>query len=238
MHTEIVTKSISLLGGKVCVADAVYDAEILEDLYSVLSQVFVPPSTFYVPNSLLKSESESIDHLAAHLPRALCMFLHLHLTSLSRRLSIKDSAEGGWEIWSRVSTRNSPSFGYLHIDNDELMRSQSGRVVSPDYGSILYIGPGAELDGGETAFIDPAAVNAGQIFRVLNPEDFAYQPFEYVKPVVGRLVTFDGGVPHAVMWTKGQGTKPRITFLANYWKTRISSVPSGVCAVSGIESKV
>lgn len=238
MHAEIVTQAMSLLGGKVRVADAVYDAELLEDLYSVLSQVFVPPSTFYVPNSLLKSESECVDHLAAHLPRALCMFLHLHLTGLRRGLSIEDSADGGWEIWSRVSTSNSPSFGYLHVDNDELMRAQSGRVASPDYGSVLYIGPGADLAGGETAFIDPAVVDASQLFTALHPEDFASQPFEYVRPVVGRLATFDGGVPHAVMWTKGHGKKPRITFLANYWKTRISSVPSGVCAVSGIEGKV
>lgn len=233
MHSKVDTQAISLLGGKVRVADAVYDAELLEDLYNVLSQVFVPPSTFYVPNSLLKSESECIDHLAGHIPRALCMFLHLHLTSLSRWLSIEDCAEGGWEIWSRVSTCNSPSFGYLHVDNDELMRTRSGSLVSPNYGSILYVGPGAELDGGETAFIDPANVNAGQLFTALHPEGFTAQPFEYVKPVIGRLVIFDGKIPHAVMWTKGQGARPRITFLANYWNTRISSVPLGVCASGG-----
>jgi hypothetical protein len=227
MHAELDTHEISLLGGKVRVADAVYDAELLEDLYSVLSQVLVPPSTVYVTNTLLKTKSECLDYLADYIPRALCMFLHLHLTNLSKRLSIEDHAEGGWEVWSRVSTCNSPSFGYLHVDNDELMRTRSGRLVSPHYGSILYVGPGAELSGGETAFIDPAAVNANQLFSALHPEDFAAQPFEYVKPIVGRLVVFDGEVPHAVMWTKGQWKGPRITFLANYWKTRISSLTPG-----------
>ena len=232
MDAEIDAPEISLLDGRVRIMDAFYGTDLLEDLYNVLCQIFLPPSTFYISNSLLKRESECVRQLADYIPRPLGMFVHLHLNNLRSRLSIEEDAPGGWEVWSRVSTSNSPSFGYLHVDNDELMRSRFGRLISPDYGSILYVGPRSEIYGGETAFIDPAAITADQLFSKRQPEDFSAVPFIFVKPIVGRLAVFDGKLPHAVMWTKGRAAQPRITLLANYWKNRILSVPHGVCSVT------
>ncbi len=216
------------LGGKLHFLDGVYDKEVMASLYIALNHVPLLPSALFISNRLLRAESKCVDELSKRLPPAIAIFITRHLKRLRAQLRVDRNAGGGWEVWSRVSTVKSPSFGYLHVDNDELHRVRTNETLCPVYGSILYVGPRYSNGGGETAFIDPGELGGARLFEHGDKKMFSALPFVLVCPVPGRLVTFDGSIPHAVMWTSGETDSPRVTLLANYWSRRISSVPSGV----------
>ncbi|WP_155931351.1 hypothetical protein [Pseudomonas aeruginosa] len=217
--------------------ESLYDLDLLEALHTVLQHVWLPPSTFFVANELIAANkvSEALDD---YIPKPLSSFFEGHLRKLMENLAITPDSEGGWEIWSRVSGADSPSFGYLHVDNDESLRAKEGKLLAPLYGTILYVGPREGVEGGETAFLTENAPHVmGNVFTKLSKEDFSSSVFSLVSPRAGRLTIFRGHVPHAIMWAKIDSGKPRVTLLANYWRERISSVPHGVCAISPNEYK-
>lgn len=214
-----------------------HPSDLIEDLYVVLNHVFVPPSTFYVEHKMISNQSACIE-LEQYFPKALALFIERHLFKLGRTLKIPKDASGGWEFWSRVSTNGSPSFGYLHVDNDEYLRSKSCKLVTPIYGSILYLGPAQGMEGGETAFLIVNGDKAGlSFFSTLSKSKFTVPEFTLIPPTAGLVATFDGSTPHAVMWAKLDPAFPRVTFLANYWNKRLSSVPTGICTMTPSEFK-
>lgn len=223
------TKS-SLMNGAISLEEGFYSLELLDDLYTILLNFYLPPSTYFIEQRLLYNETEYERQLEKYLPKAFAMFMALHLKKLSDELGIEKQDNGGWEIWARVTTTNSPSFGYLHVDNDELLRRSIGVIKHPIYGSILYVSPVDNLGGGETAFLNKKENFNGDLFGCLDKEHFTSPNYIFVAPETGRLITFSGDLPHAVMWTHKKRIHPRVTLLANYWPARISSVPNGVCA--------
>lgn len=217
--------------------ESLYDSELLAPLYIILQHIFLPPSTFFVSNQLIAANKVS-EQLEEYLPRALSVFFESHLNILKQLLKVAPDIDGGWEIWSRVSGVDSPSYGYLHIDNDECLRIKDGVLQTPLYGSILYAGPNKNIEGGETAFLTSRATGIqGRLFSKLSEEEFSSPPFRLISSRAGRLVLFSGNIPHAVMWARIEPDAPRVTLLANYWKTRISSVPNGVCTMKPDEYK-
>lgn len=212
-----------------------HEIELLDDLYVVLNHVFLPPSTFFVDNKLIHNKKAAAA-LEKYIPGPIAVFIERHLSKLAEFLKIDTKASGGWEFWSRVSTINSPSFGYLHIDNDELLRVQSGELMTPVYGSILYVGPKHGMEGGETAFLTTSNARIDSyIFTSLLEHEYSTPPFTFIEPNTGRLVVFAGNLPHAVMRIRPETALPRVTFLANYWERRLSSVSDGVCSMTPME---
>lgn len=223
-------QSSTFLNRGVKVVEEFHSLSLLDDLYDVLLNLYIPPSTYFIEQRLLFEDSCFYKEMEAHMPKAMAMFVSVHLKKLSAELGIDEESCGGWEIWARITTKNSPSFGYLHVDNDELLRYTHGIIKFPLYGSILYVSPADKMGGGETVFLEEQKDDfTEKMFRVLNFTDFVSPPFVFISSIPGRLVIFPGNIPHAVMWTNKDKLEPRVTFLANYWPTRISSVPVGVC---------
>ncbi|VXC39690.1 conserved hypothetical protein [Pseudomonas sp. 9AZ] len=225
------------MGTEIRILDFYYDAELMEALHEVFQFIWFPPSTFFISNNLIAAGKVS-EALEAYVPKQLSTFLARHLDSLTASLQINLDADGGWELWSRVSGVNSPSFGYLHIDNDELLRSKDGTIFTPVHGTVLYVGPNQGIEGGETAFwVSEKPCPQDHIFTNLPKDEFLPPEFKLVSPRAGRLVVFRGSIPHAVIWANTTPANPRVTLLANYWNARISSVPHGVCSMSPGEYK-
>ncbi len=137
------------------------------------------------------------------------------------------AAAHGFEIWTSHVGKVEEPHSYVHIDNDEALRSQTGRVRPPLMGSVLYLGPAAGLAGGETYFIhDAEAVALGPVFRFFDwAELSALGPGIHVtRPVPGRLATFAGHMPHGqAPVTQVDSGAPRVVFLANIWDAPIGS---------------
>jgi hypothetical protein len=216
----------------ITVCNGLYEGDMMEYLYIILRHMFLPPSTFFIEQRLMLDNERYHRKLTEFLPAPFAKFLSLHLANISTKLNLSPNDNGGWEVWSRVSMPNSPSFGYLHVDNDEYRRSRFGKTVSPAYGSVLYVGPQHGISGGETAFLVRPESAKYQMFTAHARKTFSSPSFKLVSPKCGRLVIFPGSLPHAVLWTKSNAMLPRVTLLANFWERRISSVPRGVCSLA------
>ena len=207
-------------------------------LYEVLKHSYLPPSVFFISCTFLRS-GKARAKMEAYLPSPLATFLEMHLTNLLALVPITiRSAAKGFEVWTGITVNSSRSYGYLHVDNDEWLRTTKGQLRSPLKGSVLYVGPNKGMSGGATIFLPSSkGQNALPIFT--HHSEKALRGFKgaiEVKPIPGRLVIFPGEVPHAVMTAKLAGNEsPRITLLANLWGQRITSVSSGICSMTSVE---
>lgn len=220
------------------VVDRFHSKALMSSLYDVLKHSYLPPSLFFIPCTLLAS-GKAREKMKEYLPSPLATFLEMHLTKLLALVPTTTfSTAKGFEVWTGITVNNSRSYGYLHVDNDEWLRTTKGKLRSPLMGSVLYVGPQKGMIGGSTMFI-PILSSRTTLPIFTHHTDKALKEFEgaiEVKAIPGRLVTFPGKMPHAVLTAELAGSEsPRITVLANLWEQRIASVSRGICAMTSIE---
>lgn len=177
-------------------------------VYDVFARTAVPPSSFWARGD--DAVRNSIDGLAPELAHffgnlAQVVFSHLGL----------DPTQHEVECWSNRAYRVGPRVE-LHVDNDETARASTGVVTTPQHGAIYYVG-GAEGVGG-TWFRppltevdqDPDLFQRPEFARVIERDGVA------VSFVPGRLIVFDGRMPHCPMPFAPVG-RPRVALLCNIW---------------------
>lgn len=224
--------------GCIKIFDRFYSRELMSSLYQVLKHSYLPPSVFFVPCAYLKLR-KARSKMEEYLPSPLASFLEMHLTKLLALVPPRMRLAGkGFEVWTGVTVNKSRSYRYLHVDNDEWLRTTKGKLISPLSGSILYVGPKKGMSGGSTIFLaSQKSPNELPIFT--HHSEQALRQFKgaiEVTPIPGRFVLFPGEVPHAVLTaTLAENESPRITVLANLWGKRITSVPNGICSMTSIE---
>lgn len=206
--------------------------------YAALCRGTIPSSLLYIETDLLHSPGAA-HQIDAFLPAALAAFVVDHLRKLHRSAPPAVMTQThGFELWSTRPQRSTTGQIYLHVDCDEQLRKQSGAVRAPMLGSILYVGPGTGLIGGETAFVEDARLLARYApfgfhdWRTLAAE----RGVKSVIPAPGKLVVFDGAQAHGqAPVVDHPGGHPRVALLANFWDRRIGPVPAGLCAITADE---
>lgn len=177
-------------------------------VYDVFARTVVPPSSVWVRGD--DAVRSSIDGMAPELGHFFgtltqVVFSHVGL----------DPTDHEVECWSNRS-HTVGSQVELHVDNDEAARASSGVVRTPLYGAIYYVG-GADAVGG-TWFRppltevdqDPDLFQRPEFARVIERDGMA------VSFVPGRLIVFDGRMPHCVM-PFAPVRRPRVALLCNIW---------------------
>jgi len=221
------------------ILDDLVPQQRVAEAYMIFRELPILPGLFYVSLDQMTDEG-AVSLLADYLPRSAADFLITHLQLLIEH-SPAEALNGadGFEFWvgNKVRTENS---AFLHVDNDEYLRHGTGEVRCPIMGSIFHFGPARDLRGGETLFdLSPSDCGGSERQRRL----FTWEPWDSVMvhavaPILvpqrsGRLILFRGDLPHAVAPIhECPAHEPRVTLLANLWKRRISSVTSGVAALS------
>jgi hypothetical protein len=197
-------------------------------LYPILCRAPVSSAWLYLSLATLESE-QAVDALSKHLFPPLALFAIAFLRELRSLTEVQNLKGGhGFEIFSTVATTESlSSAGYLHVDNDEDMRLRHNTLRTPLLGSILHVGPREGLVGGETIFLtqDLPARSQVPLFRKHEWEELVrLDGATVVSQRAGRLILFDGRLPHAVAPILAHPPdQPRVTFLANLWDRPISS---------------
>jgi hypothetical protein len=105
----------------------------------------------------------------------------------------------GIELWTHILGPNEKDNGLdWHIDKDEKLYEETGKIKTPLYGSIFYCHQ-------EINLID----NMGMLELGTPPE------IERIKPLPNRLVIFKSNTPHRV--TPGTQSSPRRSIISNLW---------------------
>lgn len=217
---------------KIEIYDDIYDLDTMASLYDVAKHVLMPPSTFYL--SFQDYLNGGRQELSNYFPRQFIDFLFLHIENIINKSSMKFEPDYGFEIWIGNSGKNSKSSGYLHVDNDEFLRVKTNIIETPLIGTILYITPNTYITDGETLFVTESLESSISLFEEHDKNVLLeIRGAKLVKPISGRLVIFDGEMPHAVMpFILNDHYNSRINLLINVWKQRISSVPNGVTYIN------
>ncbi len=177
-------------------------------VYDVFARTVVPPSSFWARGADVVSGS--IDGMRPELAH----FFGTLTREVFSQLRL-DPADHEVECWSnRASSVGSRV--ELHVDNDEAARASSGVVTTPQHGAIYDVG-GADEVGGTWFGLplnevdqDPDLFQQPEFARVIERDGVAV-PF-----VPGRLVVFDGRMPHCVV-PFGPVQRPRVALLCNIW---------------------
>lgn len=105
----------------------------------------------------------------------------------------------GIELWTHILGPNEKDNGLdWHIDKDEKLYEETGKIKTPLYGSIFYCHQ-------EINLID----DMGMLELGTPPE------IERIKPLPNRLVIFKSNTPHRV--TLGTQSSPRRSIISNLW---------------------
>jgi hypothetical protein len=105
----------------------------------------------------------------------------------------------GIELWTHILGPNEKDNGLdWHIDKDEKLYEETGKIKTPLYGSIFYCHQ-------EINLID----DMGMLELGTPPE------IERIKPLPNRLVIFKSNTPHRV--TPGTQSSPRRSIISNLW---------------------
>jgi hypothetical protein len=212
--------------------DDLFKPYVVSAAYDVCMNTFIPPALFYVSIRSLLAKQES--PLTPYFGGALSHFIFQYLTTLHEMMSAHFDVLGkGFEFWLGISGKENKNTAYLHVDNDELLRSRGGYLRSPLVGSILYLGCPRACAGGETLFLNPRKRHPS-LFRSYESSLLSSIPgAKVVDPSKGRLVLFAGDTPHAMLpITRATNTMPRVVLLANLWPRRILSVQRGVSGLT------
>lgn len=211
---------------KICIFENVLPTALVEKAYEILQAQGIAAGTVYLPVEYISHEEQLLSKLSSCVAEPAAAVLATYCTSLYRCATrVFDQQLDGLEIWTNRSIKCDPSV-WLHVDNDERHRKETGELKHPLFGSVLHVGPMVGMRGGETFFClsdEPKVDNI--IFRTL--------PWDLVSTVVmgsgmavpfraGRTIIFDGRLPHCVApFTFEHEHKPRLTLLVNGWLNRI-----------------
>jgi hypothetical protein len=198
----------------------------LKSAGTAISPVFVEPS-------------DPAARLAGVLPAPIALLFARYLERIhSEATALGYQPAAILELWTVLARALGPKV-FLHIDNDEEVRSSTGEVVTPEFATILYLGPDGDFTGGETLIghEEPSEeVRSEVLFKKVPAEqvrDAVGPNATVVPPQRGRACIFRGSLPHSIMPFDEHPGGPRITFLANGWvtpptlQTRFHQEPSG-----------
>lgn len=177
-------------------------------VYDVLSQIAVPPGTHWARGG--DAVRGSIDGLPPELAQVFGNLADVVLGDVGL-----DPTHHEVECW----TNRLHSVGArveLHVDNDEVARASSGVITTPQYGAIYYVG-GSEAVGG--TWFRPPLTEVDQDRDLFQRPAFARvieRDGVAVSFVPGRLIVFDGRMPHCVM-PFAPVEQPRVALLCNIW---------------------
>jgi hypothetical protein len=179
----------------------------------------------------LINEKRSVAQLTGAVGEPAGAMLATYCRALRERAAcVFDQQLDGFEIWTNTSTKSTADV-WLHFDNDEIERKETGQIKHPLFGSVLHLGPMIGMRGGETFFCLSDHAKLDQIiFKTLSwslltgllADSGMSVPFR-----AGRTILFDGRLAHCVApFTLLDEQKPRLTLLVNGWSTRIKSAAS------------
>jgi hypothetical protein len=207
---------------KVCIFENVLHPALVEKAYEILQVQRIPASTVYLPIKYLTHEEQLLTELSICVAEPAAALLATYCRALYERAAgVFCQQMDGLEIWTNHSLECSHNV-WLHIDNDEVHRKETGELRYPLFGSVLHLGPITGMRGGETFFcLNDELELANITFRTL--------PWSQVASVVassgmmvpfraGRTILFDGRLAHCVApFTLEDEQKPRLTLLVNGW---------------------
>ena len=211
---------------KLCIFENVLPPALVEKAYEVLQAQGIPAGTLYLPIEYLTCEGRLLTELSRCVAGPTAAVLATYCTSLHQcATGVFGQQLDGLEIWTNYSIQCDRNV-WLHVDNDEIHRKQTGELRHPLFGSVLHLGPMSGMRGGETFFCLSEEPNLDNII-------FKTLPWSLVSTVVmdigtmvpfrvGRTILFDGRLPHCVApFTFEDEPKPRLTLLVNGWLSRI-----------------
>src|SRR5215471_13444996 len=147
---------------KICIFENVLPAALVEKAYEILQAQGIAAGTVYLPVESLTHEEQLLSKLSSCVAEPAAAVLAAYCTSLyGCATRMFDQQLDGLEIWTNRSIECEPSV-WLHVDNDEIHRKETGELKHPLFGSVLHLGPMAGIRGGETFFClsdDPKVYN-------------------------------------------------------------------------------
>jgi len=211
---------------KICIFDNVLPPTLVENAYEIFQAHRIAAGTVYLPVEYIDYEEQLLTKLSSCVAEPAAALLAKYCTSLYRCATrVFDQQLDGLEIWTNCSIKCDHNV-WLHVDNDEMHRKETGELKHPHFGSVLHLGPIAGMRGGETFF---CLSNEPKLDNIT----FKTLPWGLVSTVVmgsgmtvpfraGRTILFDGRLPHCVLpFTFEDEHKPRLTLLVNGWLNRI-----------------
>jgi hypothetical protein len=208
---------------KICVLDDLLEPALVEQGYANLQLHRVPASTIYVPVTHLDSNERLLAELGRWFAPPVTTLLATYCRALMQKaVAFFDSQLDGFEIWANCLTKCGPDV-WVHLDNDEKHRRETGQVLTPLFGSVLHLGPIDGIKGGATFFcLDNDQIRLDQII-------FKHLPWDSLMSLVagsgmsvpfrgGRTILFDGKLAHCVSpFILDNERTPRLTLLVNGW---------------------
>jgi hypothetical protein len=209
------------------VIDDVLPPAAIDTAYATFESSQIPMSTLFV------GPSDPAARLCDVMPVPFALLLARYLDQIhSEAIALGYQPAATFELWTNVSRPTGPNV-FLHVDNDEELRASTGEVVTPEFGTILYLGPDGDVGGGETliCYDEPSdELCADVLFRSLPAERVKAavgSNTTAVAPQRGRACIFRGSLPHCVLPVAELVEGPRITFLANGWAIPPTGAASG-----------
>lgn len=178
-------------------------------VYDAFSLFSIPPGAIICP------ASEVLAGSVAGLPAPIALTYRELARVVIERLELNPAAYAV-ECWSNRSLEGNFSVDY-HLDNDEHLRRETGRLSVPSWGSIYYAGPDTAGVGG--TYFNPPLVEAevdACLFATPQFADVVSPAGRLVSFRPGRVVIFDGRCPHCVE-PFAHIASPRVTILMNLW---------------------
>src|SRR5262245_30413144 len=135
---------------KVCIFDNVLHPALVEKAYEIFQAHRIPASALYLPLEHLINEKRSVAELTGAVGAPAGAMLATYCRALRQRAAcFFDQQLDGFEIWTNYSTKSTADV-WLHFDNDEIERKETGQIRHPLFGSVLHLGPMIGMRGGET----------------------------------------------------------------------------------------
>lgn len=207
------------------VVDEAFPREEMDALYAALRlRPRMPASLLYIPAedfaALEREEPGTVAALERYAPRALVRLLP-RLVAKVRALRPSTAPLVGYEVFlsAHASEQHAQHAG-LHVDANE-PDWDTARVA---WGSVLHVGPESVLEGGGTSFYPSLPVPPNVLARCFEPNSYESlaalsDAWVTVARKVGRLVAFDGRLPHFAERCRALPTSPRIALIVTAWET-------------------
>lgn len=217
------TSGVLRTSGKLSWTDDFIQGRVAAILHDVVKEQQSPCGTIY-----LDARSLGFSPAGQQLPEVLRDFLRTHCIRVASHVGLRLADIDGFELWTNFESKSDSPSTYFHVDNDEEQRRETSEVVCPLLGAVLYLGTQRVSRASGTFFLNSATVPnelRGFLFR---KSDWAeLEPHlrvhgQAVSFVPGRLVVFDGSLPHAAIPQPRDAAvrTNRTALLMNIWQRR------------------
>lgn len=207
------------------VEDDAFPRAEMDALYAALClRPRMPASLLYVPRedfeALARGDAGTVAALERYAPAPLVALLP-RLVAKVRGLYPTTAPLVGYEVFlSAHASEVHAQHAGLHVDANE-PDWDTARVA---WGSVLHVGPEAVLEGGGTSFYPRLPVPPDVLARCFEPNTYdalaaLSKDWVTVGRRVGRLVAFDGRLPHFASPCRALPSAPRIALIVTGWET-------------------